>query len=159
VGPDVPIAEIPVGRVQAFVDGRGPVTCYWHGKHSALLGFYRYAVSHRLVEQIPLSWTTARRPPRFVPYLFTREEVRRLLDATSRYRTWRFHLEPNTFQALVLLLYGAGLRLGEALHLTLADVDLPAALLTIRDTKFYKTRFVPLGPDLYRAMHDYAERR
>jgi site-specific recombinase XerD len=94
-----------------------------------------------------------------VPYLFTREEVHRLLDATSRYRTGRFHLEPHTFRALVLLLYGAGLRLGEALHLTLADVDLPAALLTIRDTKFYKTRLVPLGPDLCGAMRHFAERR
>ena len=159
VGPDVPIADIPVERVRAFVDGHGPVTRYWHRKHSALRGFYRYAVSHRLVEHVPLSSTTARRPPPFVPYLFTREEVHRLLDATSRYRTGRFHLEPHTFRALVLLLYGAGLRLGEALHLTLADVDLPAALLTIRDTKFYKTRFVPLGPDLCGALRHYADRR
>jgi integrase/recombinase XerD len=159
VGPDVPIADIPVERVQAFVDGHGPVTCYWHRKHSALRRFYRYAVGHRLLEHVPLSSTTARRPPAFVPYLFTRDEVRRLLDATSRYRTGRFHLEPHTFRALVLLLYGAGLRLGEALHLTLADVDLPAALLTIRDTKFYKTRLVPLGPDLCGAMRRYAERR
>jgi integrase/recombinase XerD len=159
VGPDIPIAEIPVDRVQAFVDGHGPVTRYWHRKHSALRGFYRYAVSHRFVAHVPLPSMTARRPPAFVPYVFTREEVYRLLDATSRYRTGRCHLEPHTFRALVLLLYGAGLRLGEALHLRLADVDLPGALLTIRDTKFYKTRLVPLGPDLCGAMHHYAERR
>jgi site-specific recombinase XerD len=159
VGPGVPIAEIPVERVQAFVDGHGPLTRYWHRKHSALRGFYRYAVSHRFVEHVPLPSIIPKQPPSLVPYLFTREEVHRLLDATSRYRAGRFHLEPHTFRALVLLLYGAGLRLGEALHLTLADVDLPAALLTIRDTKFYKTRFVPLGPDLCGAMRHYAERR
>jgi integrase/recombinase XerD len=159
VGPDVLIADIPVERVRAFVDGHGPVTRYWHRKHSALRGFYRYAVSHRLVEHDPLPSIIPKQPPSLVPYLFTREEVHRLLDATSRYRTGRFHLEPHTFRALVLLLYGAGLRLGEALHLALADVDLPAARLTIRDTKFYKTRFVPLGPDLCGAMRHYAEQR
>jgi site-specific recombinase XerD len=159
VGPDVPIAEIPVERVQAFVDGHGPLTRYWHRKHSALRRFYRYAVSHRFVEHVPLPSIIPKQPPSLVPYLFTREEVHRLLDATSRYRTGRFHLEPHTFRAVVLLLYGAGLRLGEALHLTLADVDLPAALLTIRDTKFYKTRFVPLGRDLCGAMRHYAEQR
>jgi len=159
VGPDAPIVDIPLDRVRAFVDGRGLVTRYWHRKHSALRGFYRYAVSHRLVEHVPLPSTIPRHPPSLIPYLFTREEVRRLLDATSRYRRGRCHFEPHTFRALLLLLYGAGLRLGEALHLTLADVDLPAALLTIRDTKFYKTRWVPLGPDLCGAMRHYAERR
>ncbi|MCR4340522.1 MAG: tyrosine-type recombinase/integrase [Gemmatimonadaceae bacterium] len=159
VGPDVAITAIPVERVRAFVDGRGPVTRYWHRKQSTLRGFYRYAVSHRLVAHAPLSSIIPKQPPSFVPYLFTRDEVRRLLEATDRYRRGRFHLEPHTFRALLLLLYGAGLRIGEALRLTLADVDLPAALLTIRDTKFYKTRLVPIGPDLCGALRHYAERR
>ena len=159
VGPDVAITDLPVERVRAFVDGHGPLTRYWHRKHSALRGFYRYAVSHRLVEQVPLPSIIPKQPPSLVPYLFTREEVRRLLEATRHYRTGRCHLDPDTFRAILLLLYGAGLRIGEALHLTLADVDLPAAVVTIRDTKFYKTRLVPLGPDLCGAMRHYAEQR
>jgi site-specific recombinase XerD len=47
-----------------------------------------------------------------------------------------------------VLLYGAGLRISEALALTLADVDLSAGVIQIRDSKFYKTRLVPLGLDL-----------
>ena len=42
------------------------------------------------------------------------------------------------FRALLLVLYGAGLRRAEALSLTLADIDLPAAVLTVRETKFDK---------------------
>ena len=159
VGPDTEIAEIPRERVRAFIDGHRPLTRYWHRKHSALRGFYRYAESHRLVEHVPLPSIIPKPPPSLLPYLFTREEVRRLLEATSHYRTGRCHLEPHTFRSLLLLLYGAGLRIGEALHLTRADVDLPAAVMTIRDTKFYKTRLVPLGPDLCGAMRHYAEQR
>ena len=159
VGPDTAITDIPHERVRAFIDGSGPLTRYWHRKHSALRGFYRYAASHRLVEQIPLPSIIPKQPPSLLPYLFTREEVRRLLDATSHDRTGGGMLEPHTFRSLLLLLYGAGLRIGEALHLTLADVDLSAAVVTIRDTKFYKTRLVPLGPDLCRAMRHYAEQR
>ena len=74
---------------------------------------------------------------RAAPYIYTRAELRRLLDATPTYRQRVNQLEPHTFRAL-LLLYGAGLRRGEALRLTRADVDLRAALLTLRRTKFGK---------------------
>jgi len=43
------------------------------------------------------------------------------------------------------LIYGAGLRIGEALSLTKADVDLHEALILIRESKFYKTRMLPIG--------------
>ena len=46
---------------------------------------------------------------------------------------------------MLLLLYGTGLRISEALNLDMADVDLEEALLHIRETKFYKTRLVPTG--------------
>lgn len=159
IGPEIDIGAIPAAGVQAFIDGHGSLTRYWHRKHSALRGFYRFAQSRGLVDRVPLPSVIPKRPPAFVPYLFTRDEVRRLLEATDRYRSARYHLEPQTFRALLLLLYAAALRLNEALHLTLADVDLHAALLTIRDTKFYKTRLVPLGPDLGRALQQYAEHR
>jgi site-specific recombinase XerD len=58
---------------------------------------------------------------------------------------------------LLLLLYGAGLRIGEALFLTLANVDLPAGILTIRESKFYKTRLVPMSPALTGILATYME--
>ena len=56
-----------------------------------------------------------------------------------------FESNRHTLRAIVLLLYGAGLRRGEVLRLTVADVDLPNSLLTIRDTKFFKSRLVPIA--------------
>jgi len=49
-----------------------------------------------------------------------------------------------------MLLYGAGLRIGEALALTLRDVDLTERIITVSNTKFFKTRLVPIGPRLAR---------
>ncbi len=98
VGPDTEIAEIPRERVRAFIDGHGPLTRYWHRKHSALRGFYRYAESHRLAAHVPLPSVIPKQPPSLPPYLFTREEVRRLLEATSHYRTGRLHLDSQTFR-------------------------------------------------------------
>jgi len=64
-------------------------------------------------------------------------------------------LDAVTFRTLLLLLYGTGLRFSEATGLTLADVDLTEAVLTIRATKFYKSRLVPVGPQLAAALVRY----
>ena len=63
-------------------------------------------------------------------------------------RRGAMQLDAVTFRTLLLLLYGAGLRFSEATGLTLANVDLAEAVVTIRATKFYKSRLVPIGPQL-----------
>jgi integrase len=60
---------------------------------------------------------------------------------------------------MILVYYGAGLRLSEATNLTRADVDLSESLLTIRNTKFGKTRLVPMGPQLNRVLTQYDRTR
>ena len=60
---------------------------------------------------------------------------------------------------MILVYYGAGLRLREATNLTRADVDLSGSVLTIRNTKFGKTRLVPVGPQLSRVLVQYDRTR
>jgi site-specific recombinase XerD len=161
VGDSVDIKEVTKEQVACFLGTSSQITRYWHDKYNALAGFYKYAISRGYVRSSPLPTTIPKLPQPFVPYIYTHDELRRLLDATTSYRkqTRRDKLEPHTFRAILLLLYGAGLRISEALSLTLADVDLVGAVLTIRNTKFNKTRFVPLGPQLNQAMVQYLMRR
>jgi len=160
VGEQLAVQDIRPEQVNAFLaGGAGPLTSSWHRKHTALVGFYRYASSRGFVESAPLPTIVPKEPARFVPYIYSREELRRLLEATATYRKQPVLLEPHTLRAILLLLYGAALRLNEALSLTLANVDRPAAVLTIRQTKFYKTRLVPMGSQLSEAMDQYAIRR
>ena len=60
---------------------------------------------------------------------------------------------------MLLLLYGAGLRISEAVALNTSDVDLADATLRIRETKFFKTRIVPLGTDLTKVLTAHAGKR
>jgi site-specific recombinase XerD len=94
-----------------------------------------------------------------VPYIYTEDELRRLLHCIAACLNPPRKLEPHTLRAILLLLYGAGLRVGEAVALTLADVDLPGAVITVRNTKFHKTRIVPLGFQLNQVIAQYAMRR
>jgi integrase/recombinase XerD len=156
---DVAIAEVKAERVHTYIAGTGPVTRFWHRKYEVLLGFYRFAVARGYVTTSPLPKIVPKSPPAFVPHIYSHEELRRLLEATTFCDEPHSKIPSYTCRALILLLYGAGLRISEALALTLADVDLSAAVLHIRETKFYKTRLVPLGPDLARALATYATQR
>jgi site-specific recombinase XerD len=157
---DVGITEVQPDRVQSFLAGTGPITRFWHRKHEALRGFYRFAMARSYVAVSPLPSKAPQPPHAFVPYIFSHEELRRLLDAAaSSVSHWRCHIRPHTCRMLILLLYGAGLRISEALSLTLGDVNLTGGILTIRESKFYKTRLVPIGPDLIRALTGYATQR
>ena len=93
----------------------------------------------------------------FVPYIFTRIEVRRLLHAVD---TMRFDghapLRRRVMAEVFRVLYACGLRLSEALHLTSADVDLVAGVLAIRGGKFRKDRLVPLAPGVASRLRRYA---
>ncbi|MGC8487292.1 MAG: tyrosine-type recombinase/integrase [Clostridia bacterium] len=90
-----------------------------------------------------------RAPARYVPHIFTRPELRaffQTLDtmAPEPAAPQRHRVYPVLFR----LLYGAGLRVSEAVGLTVADVDTTAGWVHIRAGKFGKERRVPLHPTL-----------
>ena len=155
IGPLTRVAKIRSKDVKAFLAGRGPITNMWHTRYYALKGFFQFAVSRGHMDEIPLPEDLPKCLPKLVPYIYSREEVRRLLDMIPSCRT-PARIEAITMRAILLLLYGAGLRRQEVLDLSVKDVDLSNALLTIRDTKFFKSRLVPIGRDLTKLLSDYA---
>jgi integrase/recombinase XerD len=145
-------------QVSTFLTGRGPITSAWHVKHNALLGFYRYAITRGYVTAAPLPAVIPKRPPAFVPYIYSVDEIQRLLRATDSYQHNRSCMEPITLRNLLLLMYATGLRIREVVALNRGDVDFDDSLLTIRQTKFYKTRLVPFQPRLTSVLIQYAAR-
>jgi integrase/recombinase XerD len=95
----------------------------------------------------------------FVPHIFSVEEVRKLFAAVDTLDHGAWSLRHLTMPEIFRVLYGCGLRAGEALHLTVGDVDLTEGVLTVRQGKFRKDRLVPLAPSLRDRLRRYAERR
>ena len=148
-------------QVRAFLAGQGPLTQYRAMKYSVLSGFYRYAISRGYATHSPLPARESepKVPASAPPYVYTPDELRRLFSKIDVSRRHARKLDAHTFRTLLLLLYGAGLRLGEAMRLAITDVDLTDAVLTVRDSKFYKTRIVPVAPQLAGALRAYAVHR
>ena len=78
------------------------------------------------------------------PYVFTDDEVRRLFTAIDSQPMSSFTSKAMVDPVLFRVLYGAGLRVSEALHLTLADVDASSGTLRVRDSKNGESRTVPV---------------
>jgi integrase/recombinase XerD len=153
------LEHIKPEQVRKFILGDGPATLFSHRKRDTLLGFYRFSTARGYTTHVPLPSTLPKPSANFVPYIFSQAELKRLLDTVDTCQGSRRLLQGFTFRTLLLLLYGAGLRLNEALSLTLADVDLTGAILHVRNTKFYKTRLVPIGADLCAVLAQHVTHR
>jgi len=152
---DVSVSTITAEMCTAFCRGQGPPTRFWSRKHEALRGLLRYLVGRGHVSHSPLPEPGPRIQSTFQRYLYTRDDVVQLLEAAARPVHPATLIQPQTLRLVVLVLYATGLRAGEALRLRGCDVDCRDRLLTIWDSKFFKSRLVPLGTDLCRALSQY----
>ena len=80
---DRPIEEVTPGAILDFLNGNGALTATWMLKHTVPTGLYRFAVSRRYVDNSPLPTTLPKLPPQQTPYVYSTDELRRLLEATA----------------------------------------------------------------------------
>lgn len=145
----VSLGDIRPAMITRFVNREGTCDETISKKHRVLAGFFRYAVARHRLRASPMPCCERRRgAASFTPYIYSEAELKRLLAAVPEATGPRSDIAADTLRIFVLLLYGAGLRRGEARRLKVEDVDLHQSLLHIRGTKFFKTRIVPLGTSL-----------
>lgn len=156
---DTELDQVTPEAVAKFLHGPGQLSSTWSGKRGLLAGLYRFAIARGYASIWPLPERRPKLPPPHPPHVYSTDELQRLLDATQTLRVNNSPIRVETYRTLLLIMYGAGLRVSEAIGLQLRDVDLPERLLTIRETKFYKTRYVPIGPRLAAAIAAYLECR
>ena len=96
------------------------------------------------------------RPSRAVPYPYTEDQVRALMAAAGSFRS---PMRQASFEVIVGLLWATGMRIGEALNLDCAEVDLAHGVLTVRGAKFNKSRELPIHDTTCEALRTYAKRR
>jgi integrase/recombinase XerD len=156
---DIPLDAVDPQATYNFCRGSGPPTRWWERKHQTLRGFFAFLVTRGHLSASPLPEPAPRIPRSFVPYIYSREELQRLFEATKILEDKHSPLQHRTFRILLLVLYGAGLRPSEGLRLRCCDVDLDEHVLAVWDTKFFKSRLVPIGRTLAAALFTYHKAR
>jgi integrase len=129
----------------------------WHAlRLSAVRGFATYLRTLDPATEIPPADLIPWRPRRATPYLYSDADITALIAATA---FLRFPLRAATYQTLIGLLAVTGVRVGEAIRLDRTDADLTDGVLTIRESKFGKSRLVPLHPTTVTALGAYLRLR
>jgi len=129
---------------------------HWAARLAVARGFARYLQTIDPATEVPPSGVFPARRHRPTPYLWSQEDIRRLLEGA---RDLPSPLRAATHEALFGLLATTGMRIGEAIGLERDDVELGAGIITIREAKFDRSRLVPLHPSTTAAMSRYSKRR
>jgi integrase/recombinase XerD len=130
----------------------------WANRLSMVRRFARYMSALDPATEIPPQGLLPYRPRRTQPYLYADEEIARLIHA-ARNLPSPLGLRAATYATLFGLLAVTGMRMSEPIALDRDDVDLTRGILTVRRTKFGKTRIVPVHASTLEALRRYRELR
>ena len=124
---------------------------------TAARGFARYLSGIDPGTQVPPLGLMPHRARWRQPFIYTRADIAMLLELARR--TIASPLRAATYETLIGLLAASGLRIGEAIKLDRTDIDWAQGVLLIRESKFGKSRLVPLHPTSMHALEGYARLR
>lgn len=129
---------------------------WWSRRLMVVRCFARHLKALDPATQVPPDDVLPHHYRRQVPYLYSPDEITQLLRAADRLAP---EFRALTWRSLICLLAVTGLRVGEACRLDRADVDLETGVLTIRDSKFGKSRQVPVHTTTIQGLRGYQQRR
>lgn len=131
---------------------------YWARRLDIVRRFAKHRVLFDAATEVPPDRMLGPSYRRRSPHIYSEGEIAALLRAAAGLGPTG-GLRPHTYVTLFGLLASTGLRISEAVRLTREAVDLDAGVLTISETKFHKSRLVPLHPTTTAALRRYAARR
>ncbi len=144
--------QLIVDWVQGQAKRAKPIT--WARRLEIIRPFARYCARFESATHVPQNGAYGPGHRRLTPHIYTAQEIADLLHQAEQLHPLG-GLRPATYTALFGLIASTGLRISEALKLQCADVDLAHGVLTVRQTKFAKSRLVPLHPTVTTALSRY----
>lgn len=161
-------------RYAALVGHKGPLTTelvvrwaklpqdadprYWATRYDIVRRFAEYRFLFDPETEIPPKGLLGPSKRRLSPHIYSDEEITAFLQAASQLAPTD-GLHPRTYVTLFGLLVSTGMRISETLNLSRQDAELGTGVLTISETKFRKSRLVPLHPSTLQALRRYSKLR
>ena len=141
---------------QAPTSPTGKTTTVGPRRMTAVRGFARYLSGIDANTQVPPLGLMPHRAPWRRPFIYSPADIDAVMTQARRLAS---PLRAATYETLIGLLASSGLRIGEAIKLDRDDVDWAEGVLLIRESKFGKSRLVPLHPSSMHALAGYTQAR
>jgi integrase len=146
MGAESDVYSITMDRSESFLYApTGKVTANWFCKHTALKGLFQWAMVRLYIDHMPLPEEKPKRLEHMQPYIYTNRELRALFESAMTYQKNRSIIYPECVRAILMFTYLLGLRIHETLSLRIRSIDLQNDLVTINESKFYKSRIEPFN--------------
>ena len=129
---------------------------WWAARLGVVRQFALYAQAFDSHTEVPSHRLLPYKSRRLTPYIYSKEDIEQLLEEA---RIQRCRLSAATDTTLLDLIAVTGMRVGEAIRLDCRDIDSDRGLLVVRQTKFGKSREIPLHPSTVEALGRYARSR
>lgn len=154
---NLPLRQINIEHVVQFLTRYQGSVAAFRRVHSLLNHFFEYwAANGEIAAQV----MPASQPPqrsRFLAYIFSKEELKRLLQSAPQVTTANDTVHPKTIRAAVLTLYATGATVGEVARLTSDDVNLNDGSIKLSGSRLKAGRSIPIANDLIRVMQQYTQ--
>jgi integrase/recombinase XerD len=153
---DIQFSQLEIKHVVTYLDAANTSTITWRTKYQMLLRFLEFWFYRGAMRDLLMPPPKPPERQTFVPYVYSRAELRALLKAVAQDQHKRDRaLDRQTLRTMILLLYGTGARMGEIINLPHDDVDLKGRLITISHPNSARSRSIPIGPDLCDVLSKY----
>jgi integrase/recombinase XerD len=145
--PGLTLSEVRTTHVSKFLNSSRLVRHSWISRYSRMRAFFRYWMAKHQIRRLPMP--SSRRPTKrmFSPYIYSRSDIKKMLRKAEIQNRKLCMVCPDTFRKVVILLYGTGMGLEEALALRVKDFDSESRTLRL-SARLGPARTIPIGTDL-----------
>jgi integrase/recombinase XerD len=145
---DLHLSQVKAQQVMTYLNGSDTTDITWRLKYYVLSRFFDFWSARGAMFELQLPLPRPKVRQTFVPYIYSRRELRALLKATEQNQKATRQIDQQTLRTFILLLYGTGALVGEMLNLMHDDVNLETGMITIRSKSFSRSREIPIAADL-----------
>jgi site-specific recombinase XerD len=149
------ICQITAHHVSEFLDRPQTSVATFRRRHSLLRRFFEFWAAHGAITELPMPSNRPAQRSCFLPYIYTREELRTFLRLTLVLATPNDKIHRKTIRAALLTLYATGATVSEVAKLDKEDVDLRNGLIKFSGSQLKASRCIPIGKDLVRVAQQY----
>jgi integrase len=150
------VNEVTPSRIAAFLNSRKTAAHTLYCRYHMLCVFFRFLRQTDKLKRWPMTTHPARGRTAYVPFIYSRAEIRRIInqECPKCFSRWTL-IAPETFRVMVVFLYGTGVSLGEALTLQWNRVDFVRQTIEVCVREGGKMRTIPVGHDICKLLRRY----